>query len=169
MPTPSTPPLSNPPAWSTPDLADEHPDTVRVVKAGFTSFRGREAFAGRAQTVKCFEDNSKVKELASTPGEGQVLVVDGGGSLRRALLGDMIAAAAAQNGWAGFVIDGAVRDIEVLRTLDLGVKALGSIPLKTDKRGLGDVGVPVEVGGITVKPGDQVYADATGIVVLPAD
>jgi regulator of ribonuclease activity A len=150
-------------------LADQHPDTARVLKAGFISFGGREAFAGPAQTVKCFEDNSKVKELASTPGEGRVLVVDGGGSLRRALLGDMIAAAAAQNGWAGFVIDGAVRDVEVLRTLDLGVKALDSIPLKTDKRGLGDVGVRVEVGGVLVNPGDRVYADATGIVVLPAD
>jgi regulator of ribonuclease activity A len=139
-----------------------------VLNAGFISFGGREAFAGPAQTVKCFEDNSKVKELAATPGQGRVLVVDGGSSLRRALLGDLIAAAAAANGWAGFVIAGAVRDVEVLRTLDLGVKALGSIPLKTDKRGLGDVGLPVSIGGVTVHPGDQVFADATGIVVLPA-
>ncbi|MDR1189097.1 MAG: ribonuclease E activity regulator RraA [Bifidobacteriaceae bacterium] len=159
--TPSTIP-------STPDLADRHPDTVQVLNAGFITFGGREAFGGPAQTVKCFEDNSKVKELASAPGEGRVLVVDGGSSLRRALLGDMIAAAAAQNGWAGFIIDGAVRDVEVLRTLDLGVKALGSIPVKTDKRDLGDVGLPVLVGGVVIKPGDQVFADATGIVVLPA-
>ncbi|MDR1634797.1 MAG: ribonuclease E activity regulator RraA [Bifidobacteriaceae bacterium] len=154
---------------STPDLADQFPDAVQVLSAGFFSFGGREAFGGQAQTVKCFEDNSKVKELAATPGQGRVLVVDGGGSLRRALLGDLIAASAAANGWNGFVIGGAVRDVEVLRTLDLGVKALGCIPLKTDKRGLGDVGVPVEIGGVVVKPGDQVFADATGIVVLPAD
>jgi regulator of ribonuclease activity A len=136
--------------------------------AGFASFGGREAFGGAAVTVRCFEDNSKVKQLAAQPGEGRVIVVDGGGSLRRALLGDMIARQAADNGWAGFVIAGAVRDVEVLRTLEIGVKALGSIPLKTDKRGLGDVGVPVEVGGVVVNPGDMVHADATGIVVLPA-
>ncbi|MDR2374040.1 MAG: ribonuclease E activity regulator RraA [Bifidobacteriaceae bacterium] len=153
---------------STPDLADQHPDTAQALRAGFVSFGGREAFSGPAQTVKCFEDNSKVKELAATPGEGRVLVVDGGGSLRRALLGDLIAAAAAANGWAGFVIGGAVRDVEVLRDLNLGIKALGAIPLKTDKRGIGDVGVPVEVGGVVIRPGDQVFADATGIVVLPA-
>ncbi|MDR1441133.1 MAG: ribonuclease E activity regulator RraA [Bifidobacteriaceae bacterium] len=152
---------------STPDLADQHPDTVQVLNAGFISFGGREAFGGPAQTVRCFEDNSKVKELASTPGEGRVLVVDGGSSLRQALLGDMIAADAARNGWAGFVIEGAVRDVEVLRTLDLGVKALGSIPLKTEKRGLGDVGLPVRVGGAVINPGDRIFADATGIVVLP--
>ncbi|MDR2565596.1 MAG: ribonuclease E activity regulator RraA [Bifidobacteriaceae bacterium] len=152
---------------STPDLADQFPDAVHALAGAFFSFGGREAFGGPAQTVKCFEDNSKVKELAGTPGEGRVLVVDGGGSLRRALLGDLIAADAARNGWAGFVIAGAVRDVEVLRTLDLGVKALGSIPLKTDKRGLGDIGVPVEVGGVVIKPGDQVFADATGIVTLP--
>jgi regulator of ribonuclease activity A len=149
-------------------LADEHPDTVQALNAGFITFGGREAFGGPAQTVKCFEDNSRIKELASTPGEGRVLVVDGGGSLRRALLGDMIAAAAARNGWAGFIIEGAVRDVEILRTLDLGVKALGSVPLKTDRRNLGDAGVAVLVGGVVIKPGDQVFADATGVVVLPA-
>ncbi|MDR0593905.1 MAG: ribonuclease E activity regulator RraA [Bifidobacteriaceae bacterium] len=152
---------------STPDIADQNADTVRVLTAGFISFGGREAFGGPAQTVKCFEDNSKVKDLAATPGEGRVMVVDGGGSLRRALLGDMIAAAAVANGWVGVIVDGAVRDVESLRTLDLGVKALGSTPLKTDKRGLGEVGAPVTVGGVTVRPGDRVYADATGVVVLP--
>jgi regulator of ribonuclease activity A len=154
---------------STPDLCDQFPDLVRVFDAGFVGFGGREAFFGRAATVKCFEDNSKVKALAATPGAGRVMVVDGGGSLRRALLGDLIAAEAAGNGWAGFVIAGAVRDVELLRALDLGVKALGAVPVKTDKRGLGDLGVPVLVGGVTVEPGDWVCADATGIVALPPD
>jgi regulator of ribonuclease activity A len=156
-------------AESTPDLADAHPETVRALQAGWVSFGGREAFSGPARTVKCFEDNSKVKELAGQPGRGAVMVVDGGGSLRRALLGDLIAAQAADNGWVGFVIGGAVRDVEILRTLDLGVKALGSIPLKTDKRGIGDVDVPVEVGGVVVSPGQRVFADATGVVILPEE
>jgi regulator of ribonuclease activity A len=155
-------------AQSTPDLCDEFADVIRVMAPGFADFGGREAFEGPAFTVKCLEDNSMVKKFAGLPGDGRVMVVDGGGSLRRALLGDMIAADAAANGWAGFVIGGAVRDVEVLRTLDLGVKALGAIPLKTDKRGLGDTEVPVEVGGVVVNPGDRVVADATGIVVLPA-
>jgi regulator of ribonuclease activity A len=156
------------PQPSTPDLCDRYPETIRVLAAGFADFGGREAFGGPAVTVKCFEDNSKVKGLAATPGEGRVMVVDGGGSLRRALLGDMIAAQAQANGWSGLVIAGAVRDVEALRTLDLGVKALGAIPVRTEKRGLGDVDVPVEVGGVVVRPGDRVFADATGVVVLPA-
>ncbi|MDR0365873.1 MAG: ribonuclease E activity regulator RraA [Bifidobacteriaceae bacterium] len=154
---------------STPDLADQFPDTVKVVAAGFATYGGREAFGGPARTVRCFEDNSKVKELAGQPGKGCVMVVDGAESLRKALLGDMIAAAAADNGWAGFVIAGAVRDVEVLRTLDLGVKAMGSIPLKTEKLGLGEVDIPVAIGHVEINPGDLVYADATGIVVLPAE
>lgn len=152
---------------TTPDLCDEFPDIIRVMNLQFASFGGREAFSGPACTIKCFEDNSKVKDLASTPGEGRVMVVDGGGSLRRALLGDQIAAKAASNGWAGLVIAGAVRDVEILRTLDLGVKALGACPVKTDKRDLGDVDVPVEVGGVEVSPGDHVFADATGVVIMP--
>jgi regulator of ribonuclease activity A len=154
-------------AQSTPDLCDQFPDIIKVLNPGFRDYGGREAFAGPACTVKCFEDNSKVKELANIPGEGRVMVVDGGSSLRRALLGDMIAAAAAQNGWAGIVIDGAVRDVEVLRTLDLGVKALGSVPLRTEKRDLGDMEIPVVVGGVLIHPEEYVFADATGIVVLP--
>jgi regulator of ribonuclease activity A len=152
----------------TTDLADQHPDTIKVLSPGFITFGGREAFSGPARTVKCFEDNSKVKELAGQVGHGAVMVVDGGESLRKALLGDMIAAQAASNGWSGFVIGGAVRDVEVLRTLPLGVKALGSIPLKTDKRGIGEVDVPVLVGGVLIQPGERIFADATGIVVLPA-
>ena len=151
--------------FTTPDLCDDHPAQVRVLAPEFSTFGGREAFFGPAVTVRCHEDNSRVKDLAGTPGEGRVIVVDGGGSLGRALLGDIIAQTAADNGWAGFVIHGAVRDVEILRTIDLGVKALGSIPLKTDRKGLGDVGLTVTIAGVTVEPGDWVYADATGVVV----
>lgn len=149
---------------STPDLSDANPD-LRVLAAGFRSFGGKEAFSGQVVTVSCFEDNSLVKELSTQPGEGRVVVVDGGGSLRKALLGDMIAEAYVKNGWAGLVIHGAVRDVEILRTLDLGVQALGSIPVRTEKRGLGDQDVPLAFGGISIRPGDFLYADLNGVVV----
>lgn len=151
--------------FTTPDLCDDHPDAVRVMAPVFRTFGGREAFFGQAVTVRCHEDNSRVKDLVGTPGEGRVIVVDGGGSTAKALLGDVLAAAATENGWAGFVIHGAVRDVEILRTIDLGVQALGSIPLKTEKLGVGDVGLTVTFGGVTVAPGDWVYADANGVVV----
>lgn len=151
--------------FTTPDLCDDHPDDVRVLEPILRTFGGREAFFGPVVTVSCFEDNSRVKDLAGTPGEGRVIVVDGGGSTRKALLGDIIAQTAADNGWAGFVIHGAVRDIEILRTIDLGVQALTSIPLKTEKLGVGDVGVDLSFGGLTVSPGEWVYADANGVVV----
>lgn len=153
--------------WTTPDLCDaHHPDRVAVVQPGLLrSFGGREAFRGQVETVACFEDNSHVKALADQPGEGRVLVVDGGGSLRRALLGDMIAERFVANGWSGLVIHGAVRDVEVLRELDLGVQAIAPCPVRTEKRGLGDVGVPVTFGGVTVRSGQWVHADANGVLV----
>jgi len=151
--------------FTTPDLCDDHPDEVRVLAPILRTFGGREAFFGQAVTVRCFEDNSRVKDLVGTPGEGRVIVVDGGGSTAKALLGDIMGQAAADNGWAGLVIHGAVRDVEILRTIDLGVQAIGSIPLKTEKLGVGDVGVDVTFGGVTITPGDFVYADANGVVV----
>jgi regulator of ribonuclease activity A len=151
--------------FTTPDLCDDHPDEVRVLAPVLRTFGGREAFFGQAVTVRCHEDNSRVKDLVGTPGEGRVIVVDGGGSTARALLGDVLAQAAADNGWAGLVIHGAVRDVEILRTIDLGVQALGAIPLKTQRMGVGDVGLAVSFGGVTVDPGDWVYADANGVVV----
>ena len=151
--------------FTTPDLCDDHPDEVRVLEPVLRTFGGREAFFGQAVTVRCHEDNSRVKDLVGTPGEGRVIVVDGGGSTRKALLGDLLAQKAADNGWAGLVIHGAVRDVEILRTIDLGVQSLAAIPLKTEKLGVGDVGVPVTFAGVTVEPGDWVYADANGVVV----
>ncbi len=116
-------------------------------------------------TIKCHEDNSLVKENAGKPGQGRVLVVDGGGSMRRALLGDMIAATALQSGWEGCIIYGCIRDVDAIRALELGVQALGVIPLRTEKRGIGDLDVPVTFGGVTFQPGEFVYADNNGIIV----
>ena len=151
-------------SFSTPDLSDEHPKATAVI-ANWRDFGGRDNFYGPAVTVKCFEDNSLIKSLAAEPGLGRVIVVDGGESPRRALLGDQIAANAVKNGWAGLVIAGAVRDVEVLRTLMLGVKALFSCPQKTDKRGEGQLNITVQLAGVTVSPGDHVYADANGVLV----
>ncbi len=156
-------------AFTTPDLCDEHGDDpeagLRVLEPGLRGFGGREVFSGPVRTVSCLEDNSRVKELLAAPGEGHVLVVDGGGSLRCALLGDLIAAGAVENGWAGVVIRGAVRDVEILRTLELGILALDSVPLRSTRRGVGEVDVPVTIQGVRIEPGDHLYADATGAVV----
>lgn len=148
----------------TPDICDDHPE-VMVVELGFQNFGGVEAFGGEIVTVKCFEDNSVVKEQVGTPGNGRVMVVDGGGSRRAALLGDMLAEKAADNGWAGLIIYGCIRDVDVIRKTRLGVQALGTNPRKTDKRGIGDLNVPVTFGGVTFQPGHYVYADNNGIVV----
>lgn len=157
-------------SWTTPDLCDtHHPDRLVVVQPGLLrGFGGREAFSGAVETVACFEDNSHVKRFADEPGDGRVLVVDGGGSVRRALLGDVIAARFVENGWSGLVIHGAVRDVEILRDLDLGVQAIAPCPVRTEKRGLGDVGVAVTFGGATIRSGQWVYADANGVVVADA-
>jgi regulator of ribonuclease activity A len=150
---------------STPDLCDQFPDDVRVLAPMFNSYGGVAAFGGEIVTVKCFEDNSLVKEELAKPGTGKVLVVDGGGSLRKALLGDLIAASAVKNGWAGVVIHGCIRDVDAIRVMSLGVQALNTIPLKTEKRGIGDLNVPVTFGGITFFPGEYLYADNNGVIV----
>lgn len=152
-------------AFSTPDLADEFPGEVRAVQMQFRNFGAIDQFAGAVVTVKCFEDNSLVKNLVGTPGEGRVIVVDGGGSLRQALLGDMLAEKAVANGWSGLVINGAVRDVDQISTMALGVKALGTTPLKTDKLGAGQQDVEIEIGGVVFRPGDWVYADNNGVLV----
>lgn len=151
------------------DLCDDHEDEVEVCVAPLRDFGGRIAFSGEIRTVRCFEDNSLVKATLAEPGEGRVLVVDGGGSLRRALVGDVLAADAVKNGWAGIVVNGAVRDTAVLATLDLGVKALGSIPMRGVKRGEGVVDTPVAFGGVVFVPGDRLHADRDGVAILPAD
>jgi len=148
-----------------PDLCDSHFNELEVLDPIFQSYGQSTIFTGQAVTVKCFEDNSLVKELASTPGHGRIMVIDGGGSTRRALLGDMIAEQAVKNGWAGFVINGALRDVATINTMDLGVKAITTCPVKTDKRGFGDKGVELHFAGVKIAEGDYIYADLNGIVV----
>lgn len=150
---------------STPDLCDEFPHLVQVMKPILHNFGGREQFYGPIVTVNCPEDNSKVKELLDTQGDGRILVVEGGASERCAYLGDKLAAKASTNGWSGVVINGFIRDIDEIRETYIGVQALGAYPVKTEKKGLGHVNIPVEFGDILFSPGDYLYADNNGIVV----
>ena len=152
---------------STADLVDEHGDALLVCDTQFRQFGAHRGFSGRIRTVSCYRDNGLVKQVLATPGEGAVLVVDGRGCLHSALTGDRIAASAVANGWAGLVINGAVRDSAVLAGLQLGIKALGTNPRKSSKAGHGAVDVPVGFGGVTFQPGDTLYADDDGVVVLP--
>jgi regulator of ribonuclease activity A len=162
---------SQSPVPATCDLCDLHKNAtdgaLRVLPPVFREFGGRAAFAGRVTTVKCFEDNTSVKALLESPGEGRVLVVDGAGSLRRALIGGNIGAAAARNGWAGVVVDGCVRDVAELALCDVGIRALAAMPLPTDRRQAGQVDGVVQIQGVWVRPGEWLCADADGIVVLP--
>lgn len=153
--------------YVTPDLCDQYPELIQVVEPMFSNYGEKESFGGQIVTVKCFEDNSKVKELVATDGTGKVMVVDGGGSLRHALLGDMLAEQAAKNNWEGIIIYGCIRDVDVIMQTHLGVQALATNPLKTEKRGLGDINIPVKFGGVVFKPDEFVYADNNGIIVSP--
>ena len=161
-------PLSAP-SFATCDLCDAHEgDTsgaFRVLAPVFHDYGAVRAFAGPVHTVRAPEDNSRVREAVNSPGEGRVLVVDGGGSLRRALVGGNLAVAAAKNGWAGIVVDGCVRDVAELRAAGIPVRALALMPLRTEKRGEGQSGEPVHIQGVWVRPGDWLYADEDGMVV----
>lgn len=148
----------------TPDICDAHPE-VQILDPVFVNYGGVEAFCGPIRTVKCFEDNSRIKEAVSEPGEGAVLVVDGGGSLRCALLGDMLAEKASNNGWAGVVVYGCVRDVDVLVETELGVQALGAHPRRSEKRGEGQRDIPLTFAGVTLQPGQWLYADNNGILI----
>lgn len=148
----------------TSDLCDDHPDLVRVCEPMFANYGGISTFGGQIVTVKCFEDNSRVKELLATPGKDRVLVVDGGGSLRCALLGDLIADSAVQHSWAGVIVYGCVRDVDALAELELGIQALTSTPLKSVRKGVGEVDIAVTFGGVTFTPGEYVYADNNGVI-----
>ena len=158
-------------APATCDLCDAHKgDTdgaFRVLPPVFRDFGRRQVFHGPVSTVKCFEDNSMLKAAVESPGQGRVLVVDGAGSLRRALLGGNLAAAAAKSGWAGLVIDGAVRDVAELAACNVGIRALALVPLPTERQGQGQRDVAMQIRGVWVRPGDWLYADADGIVVMP--
>jgi len=151
----------------TADLADEHGQALRVCQTLFRQFGGCRAFAGPVRTVSCHEDNGLLRDLVQTPGSDAILVVDGGGSLSSALVGDMLAGAAVANGWAGLVLNGAVRDSAALADLNIGVKALGTNPRRSEKSGAGAVDVPVSFGGVTFYSGDILHADDDGVVLLP--
>ena len=159
------------PAFVTCDLLDNNPDKdIAVISPSidgksFRNYGGKEAFGGKVVTVKCFEDNSRVKELLATDGHGRVLVVDGGASMRCALLGDMIAESAAKHGWSGVIVYGCVRDVDAIASLKLGVQALASIPLKSVRKGVGETGLTLSIGGVTICDGDYIYADNNGIIV----
>jgi regulator of ribonuclease activity A len=149
----------------TADLCDAYADELQVCEPVFEMFGGKHAFSGPVSTVRCFEDNSRVKEAVEGPGGGHVLVVDGGGSRRRALFGGNLGNAAVKNGWAGVIIYGCIRDSAELGQLDLGIRALGTMPLRSDKRGEGERDLPVRFAGVTFRPGDYVYVDEDGVVV----
>lgn len=149
---------------ATADICDAH-DDLTVLSAVFGSYGGRAAMAGTAVTLTLFEDNSLVREAVAEDGTGKVLVVDAGGSLRRAVVGDNLAAQAAASGWSGILVYGAVRDVAILATIDLAVHALGTNPRKTVKRGHGDRDHPVTFAGHTIRPGNWICGDADGILV----
>jgi regulator of ribonuclease activity A len=152
-------------AVNTADLYDERGDELASVSLQFQSLGGRSHFSGPVRTIRCFQDNGLVKSTLATPGNGNVLVVDGGGSLGTALMGDMIAESAVANGWAGVVINGAIRDREAIAGMDLGVKALGSNPKKSAKAGAGEVDVDVVIDGVTIRTGAMIWCDPDGILV----
>lgn len=157
--------MNNSHVISTPDISDEFPDEVQAVELDFRNYGGLAHFSGEVVTVKCHEDNSLVKALVGEPGNGRVIVVDGGGSRRRALLGDMLAETAAENGWSGLVINGVIRDVDEIGDIALGVQALGTVPLKTEKLGHGQQDIPLRFGGVHIRPGDWVYADNNGVLI----
>jgi len=151
--------------FSTADICDEFPGQLQVLEPLFTDFGGRKKFSGEIVTIKCYEDNSLVKSTLASAGPGKVLVVDGGGSLRCALLGDMLGALAIENGWHGVLVNGCVRDVEILRDMHLGVRAIACYPVKSNKRGEGQLNVLVRFAGVGFEPGQFLYADENGIVV----
>lgn len=151
--------------FTTADLCDAHEGKVSVAAPIFHSYGGKSAFHGRIATLKLFEDNGLVRQTLDTPGDGRVLVIDAGGSLRCALLGDQLATLAVRNGWAGILVWGCIRDAVAIAAMDLGVLALATHPRKTVKKNLGDAEVTVSFAGIDFVPGAWLYADADGVIV----
>lgn len=158
---------------ATADLADTIGPGIRSCDTQFRQLGGVTEFSGQITTIRCFQDNLLVKQTLSEPGNGAVLVVDGDASVHTALVGDIIAGRGVDNGWAGVIVNGAVRDSAILRTLSIGVKALGTNPRKSTQTGSGEKDVTVKFGGITFIPGEYVYSDDDGVVVvaqpLPAE
>jgi regulator of ribonuclease activity A len=149
---------------NTADLFDERGDELQSLSLQLHSFGGNSNFSGKIRTVQCFQDNALLKSVLSSTGNGAVLVVDGKGSLQTALVGDLIAALAVENGWAGIIVNGAIRDRVAIGELAIGVKALGSNPAKSSKTGAGELDIPVTFGGVTFRPGNMVWCDADGVL-----
>lgn len=155
--------------FKTADLCDQFWDELQVANPLLHDFGGVTTFSGPMVTVDTFEDNTLVRECLESAGEGRVLVVDGGGSLQRALLGDSLAALGLENGWSGIVIHGCIRDVAELANVALGIKALAAVPLASHKRSRGNRGGPLHFAGITFRPNHYLYADPDGIVIAPRD
>ncbi len=156
--------------FATTDLCDDHPallddGRLAVLPPVFTHYGRRRVFCGRATTLKVHEDNALVRSTLEAPGNGNVLVIDGGGSLRRALVGGQLALLAQDNGWAGVIVNGCVRDSDEINACDIGVRALGVLPRKSGKTGAGERNARIDMCGVPVSPGDWVYADADGILI----
>jgi regulator of ribonuclease activity A len=164
---PETATTAAPASRATADLYDEHGDRLQSCDTQFRQFGAIRTFSGVITTVRCHEDNALVRSVLNEEGTGRVLVVDGGGSVHTALMGDLIAKLAISKNWSGVVINGAVRDVATLATLPLGIKALGTNPRKSAKTGAGERDVIVQFGGATFEPGAIVYSDEDGVVMLP--
>ncbi|MEM8844077.1 MAG: ribonuclease E activity regulator RraA [Pseudomonadota bacterium] len=151
--------------FKTADLCDDHSDSLKIAQPLFNNYGKRITFGGEISTVKCFEDNSLVRGQLEKPGNGRVLVVDGGGSTRCAMLGDILAQMGAENGWAGIIVFGCIRDSGVIATIDIGVKAIATMPIKSFKKGEGDVDITVHFADVDFIPGHFAYADEDGIIL----
>jgi regulator of ribonuclease activity A len=151
--------------YNTSTLCDVFADSVDVVEPMFVSFGGRASYGGEITTIKCFEDKGVILKTLEQPGLGKILLIDGGGSMRRACLGDMLAEKASVNGWSGLIIYGCIRDVDQIMQTDIGVQALGVHPMKTEKKGLAEIDVALTFAGVCFRPGDYCYADNNGIIV----
>ncbi|WP_137165508.1 ribonuclease E activity regulator RraA [Salinimonas lutimaris] len=153
--------------YNTSELCDLFADSVDVVDPIFASYGGRDSFGGEITTIKCYEDRGLVDRVLAQPGSGKVLLIDGGGSSRRALLDAGSAQLAIDNDWEGIVCYGSVREVEALQDFDIGILAITSIPVNAESDSIGDVDVPVNFGGVTFLPEDHLYADSTGVILSP--
>ncbi|WP_064606170.1 ribonuclease E activity regulator RraA [Photobacterium sp. J15] len=153
--------------YNTSELCDIYLDKVDVVEPMFSSYGGRSSFGGQVTTVKCFEDNGLIRNVLEEPGAGRVLLIDGGGSLRRALVDADIAQQAVNNDWEGLIVYGCVRHVDDLDEMDIGIQAMASIPVGADQQGVGEIDVAVNFGGVTFLPEDHIYADNTGVILSP--
>lgn len=155
--------------FNTADLCDKHENGIAIAQPLFRDYGGKISFCGKISTIKCHEDNSRIREALKSPGDDQVLVVDGGGSTRRALVGNLLAQAGADNNWAGIVVYGCIRDSKVISTINIGCKAIATMPIKTDKKGIGKNNLAVHFADIDFIPGHFLYADEDGIIVSAKD